>query len=164
MQMGRMGARAAAAETERGRFRQTTATPRGADEKGTSQLIITSHRIPRSQREEQGKDKRGGKETGSGVWCRYGESTLRGRGLTPQEAEYLRRPEVKIVIPDALKLQLVDDWENVTKNSQVRRPDFRDFDLDPQLVALPRKPNVRDLLEEYRAYVLATKKSQDRSA
>jgi len=32
----------------------------------------------------------------------------------------LKRPEVKIVIPDILKLQLVDDWENVTKNNQVR--------------------------------------------
>ena len=68
----------------------------------------------------------------------------------PQEADYLKRPEVKIVIPDILKLQLVDDWENVTKNNQ--------------LVSLPRKPNVRDLLEEYRNYVLATKKSQDRSS
>lgn len=32
----------------------------------------------------------------------------------------MKRPEVKIVIPDVLKLQLVDDWENVTKNNQVR--------------------------------------------
>ncbi|EJT51710.1 hypothetical protein A1Q1_07122 [Trichosporon asahii var. asahii CBS 2479] len=47
------------------------------------------------------------------------------------------RPEVKIVIPQVLKLQLVDDWENVTKNNQ--------------LVTLPRKPNVRNLLDEYRA-------------
>lgn len=33
--------------------------------------------------------------------------------------DYLKRSEVKIVIPDTLKLQLVDDWENVTKNNQV---------------------------------------------
>lgn len=63
-----------------------------------------------------------------------------------QEAEYLKRPEVKIVIPDVLKLQLVDDWENVTKNNQ--------------LVTLPRKPNVRELLEEYREYVNSTKKER----
>jgi hypothetical protein len=31
----------------------------------------------------------------------------------------MKRPEVKIVIPDVLKLQLVDDWEYVTKNHQV---------------------------------------------
>lgn len=35
-----------------------------------------------------------------------------------QESEYIQKPEVKIVIPDVLKLQLVDDWENVTKNNQ----------------------------------------------
>jgi hypothetical protein len=34
----------------------------------------------------------------------------------------MKRPEVKIVIPDILKLQLVDDWENVTKNNQVSDP------------------------------------------
>lgn len=78
-------------------------------------------------------------------------SKKRGREYSTidNESDYLKRPEVKIVIPDILKLQLVDDWENVTKNSQ--------------LVTLPRKPNVRELLEEYRTYVIATKKSQDRS-
>jgi len=38
-----------------------------------------------------------------------------------QESEYIQKPEVKIVIPDVLKLQLVDDWENVTKNNQAGR-------------------------------------------
>lgn len=50
------------------------------------------------------------------------------------------------MIPDVLKLQLVDDWENVTKNNQ--------------LVTLPRKPNVRDLLEEYREYANANRKDR----
>jgi hypothetical protein len=31
----------------------------------------------------------------------------------------MKRMEIKIVIPDVLKGQLVDDWENVTKNQQV---------------------------------------------
>jgi len=53
---------------------------------------------------------------------------------------------VKIVIPDVLKLQLVDDWENVTKNNQ--------------LVTLPRHPNVRELLEEYREYANQNKKER----
>ncbi|ORX39254.1 MRG-domain-containing protein [Kockovaella imperatae] len=78
-----------------------------------------------------------------------GKKRTRESGIDT-EADYLKRPEVKIVIPDILKLQLVDDWENVTKNNQ--------------LVILPRKPNVRDLLEEYRNYVLATKRSLDRSS
>jgi len=90
-----------------------------------------------------------GKEKGS---SKKGEaSRKRGRDSgVDSEVEYLKRPEVKIVIPDILKLQLVDDWENVTKNNQ--------------LVTVPRSPTVRELLEEYRQYVIATKKSQDRSA
>lgn len=79
-----------------------------------------------------------------------GKKRTREVSTIENESDYLKRPEVKIVIPDLLKLQLVDDWENVTKNNQ--------------LVTLPRKPNVRELLEEYRQYVLATKKSQDRSS
>jgi mortality factor 4-like protein 1 len=77
------------------------------------------------------------------------EGGSRKRGRDPgldTEAEYLKRPEVKIVIPDVLKLQLVDDWENVTKNNQ--------------LVTLPRKPNVRELLDEYREYANANKKER----
>jgi mortality factor 4-like protein 1 len=36
-----------------------------------------------------------------------------------QEEQYLKRPEVKILIPDVLRLKLVDDWEAVTKSHQV---------------------------------------------
>lgn len=32
----------------------------------------------------------------------------------------MKRPEIKISIPDELKSQLVDEWENITKKSQVR--------------------------------------------
>jgi len=31
----------------------------------------------------------------------------------------MKRHEVKISIPDNLKVQLVDDWEAITKNQQV---------------------------------------------
>ncbi|KAM0752463.1 MRG-domain-containing protein [Meredithblackwellia eburnea MCA 4105] len=54
------------------------------------------------------------------------------------EEEYLKRPEIKISIPDALKGQLVDDWEAVTKNNQ--------------LVKLPRDPNVDIILEEWNKF------------
>ncbi|XAO25062.1 hypothetical protein I312_103871 [Cryptococcus bacillisporus CA1280] len=77
------------------------------------------------------------------------DTKKRGRDAMESESDFMKRPEVKIVIPDVLKLVLVDDWENVTKNNQ--------------LVALPRKPNVRELLEEYRQYASASKK-QERSA
>ncbi|ORE21697.1 MRG-domain-containing protein [Rhizopus microsporus] len=50
-----------------------------------------------------------------------------------KEEDYLRKPEIKLEIPDALKGQLVDDWENVTKNQQ--------------LVTLPREITVNGVLE-----------------
>lgn len=34
----------------------------------------------------------------------------------------MKRPQVKISIPDVLKVQLIDDWEAITKNSQVHIP------------------------------------------
>jgi len=48
----------------------------------------------------------------------------------------MKRPEVKVPIPEGLKAQLVDDWENVTKNQQ--------------LVPVPRNPKVVQILEMYR--------------
>jgi mortality factor 4-like protein 1 len=61
----------------------------------------------------------------------------------------------------------VDDWENVTKNNQVSYLAFQSKWcrklISPQLVSLPRKPNVRELLEDYRVYVESTKKTQDRT-
>ncbi|OZJ04196.1 hypothetical protein BZG36_02180 [Bifiguratus adelaidae] len=53
-----------------------------------------------------------------------------------KEEDYMKRPEIKIPVPDALKAQLVDDWENVTKNQQ--------------LVPLPRSPTVVQLLDQYK--------------
>ncbi|KAH9939705.1 MRG-domain-containing protein [Epithele typhae] len=63
--------------------------------------------------------------------------TKRGR----EEDESTRKPEMKLVVPEGLKVVLVDDWEAVTKNNQ--------------LVGLPRQVNVVDLLDEFRAHVLA---------
>ncbi|PIL32673.1 hypothetical protein GSI_05377 [Ganoderma sinense ZZ0214-1] len=63
--------------------------------------------------------------------------TKRGR----EEDEGTRKPEMKLSVPEPLKVLLVDDWEAVTKNNQ--------------LVGLPRKPNVVELLDEFKAYVLS---------
>jgi len=65
--------------------------------------------------------------------------TKRGR----DEDEHSKRPEMKLNVPETLKVLLVDDWEAVTKNNQ--------------LVSLPRTPNVVELLEEFKNYVLAEK-------
>ncbi|KND01157.1 uncharacterized protein SPPG_04248 [Spizellomyces punctatus DAOM BR117] len=53
-----------------------------------------------------------------------------------REEEFLRRPEIKISIPESLKSQLIEDWENVTKSQK--------------LVRLPREVNVVDVLQRYR--------------
>ncbi|SPO28173.1 related to Chromo domain protein MRG15 [Ustilago trichophora] len=61
------------------------------------------------------------------------------------EEDFLKRPEVKISLPDELKLQLVDDWENITKKGE--------------LVPLPRKPCVKTILDDYKAYYLSSSKA-----
>lgn len=52
-----------------------------------------------------------------------------------KEEHFYTRPSVRIVMPDNLKSLLVDDWENVTKNQQV--------------VALPAKASVNQILEDF---------------
>ncbi|KAJ3197397.1 Esa1p-associated factor [Irineochytrium annulatum] len=60
----------------------------------------------------------------------------RPRETGEKEDEFVKRPEVKISIPESLKIQLVDDWENITKNQKV--------------VVIPRNPNVIEILNLYR--------------
>lgn len=45
-----------------------------------------------------------------------GRGTKRGR----EDDDGARRPEMRLAVPDTLKVLLVDDWEAVTKNNQVR--------------------------------------------
>ncbi|KAJ1651947.1 Esa1p-associated factor [Dispira simplex] len=53
-----------------------------------------------------------------------------------KDEEYVKRPEIRIPIPSELKSLLVDDWEHITK--------------DHQLVPLPRRPSVSEILQRYR--------------
>lgn len=73
---------------------------------------------------------------GSGRARKDGRGTKRGR----EEDDSHRKPDMKLNVPEALKVQLVDDWEAVTKNNQ--------------LVPLPRKPSVLDILQEFKDHVL----------
>lgn len=87
----------------------------------------------------KGKGVSGGTSTtgmGSGRARKDGRGTKRGR----EEDDSHRKPEMKLNVPEALKVQLVDDWEAVTKNNQ--------------LVPLPRKPNVLDILQEFKDHVI----------
>ncbi|KAI0086752.1 MRG-domain-containing protein [Irpex rosettiformis] len=67
-----------------------------------------------------------------------------GRGLTGRKDgrgdDSSKKPEMKLNVPETLKVLLVDDWEAVTKNNQ--------------LVPLPRSPNVVEILKEFEQHVL----------
>lgn len=83
-----------------------------------------------------------------------GRASKRGgagnRETVESEEDFLKRPEVKISLPDELKLQLVDDWENITKNGL--------------LVPLPRTPSVSTILEDYKRHYLSSKPSSSSSS
>ena len=59
-----------------------------------------------------------GAQAGAGRRKEGGRGTKRGR----DDDDGTRRPEMRLVVPDPLKVLLVDDWEAVTKNNQVSFP------------------------------------------
>ncbi|KAF8970982.1 MRG-domain-containing protein [Flammula alnicola] len=67
----------------------------------------------------------------------------RGTKRAREEDESSKKPDMKLTVPELLKVILVDDWEAVTKNNQ--------------LVTLPRSPNVVEVLSEFAEYVKTTK-------
>jgi len=68
-----------------------------------------------------------------------GRGTKRGR----DEDDSTKKPDMKLNVPEILKVLLVDDWEAVTKNNQ--------------LVTLPRSPTVLEILADFQTHVLALK-------
>ncbi|KAI0781567.1 MRG-domain-containing protein [Irpex lacteus] len=77
------------------------------------------------------------KDIGRGLTGRKdGRGVKRGR----DEDDSSKKPEMKLNVPETLKVLLVDDWEAVTKNNQ--------------LVPLPRSPNVVEILKEFEQHVL----------
>ncbi|KAH9035008.1 MRG-domain-containing protein [Lactarius pseudohatsudake] len=79
-----------------------------------------------------------GAQPGAGRRKEGGRGTKRGR----DDDDGTRRPEMRLVVPDTLKVLLVDDWEAVTKNNQ--------------LVTLPRSPTVAEILEEFKQHILSS--------
>ncbi|KAJ3508079.1 hypothetical protein NLJ89_g5952 [Agrocybe chaxingu] len=67
----------------------------------------------------------------------------RGTKRAREEDESSKKPEMKLNIPEILKVKLVDDWEAVTKNNQ--------------LLILPRSPNVAEVLQQFADHVRRTK-------
>jgi len=69
------------------------------------------------------------------------DGTTRGTKRSREEDDGSKKPDLKLNVPDVLKLILVDDWEAVTKNNQ--------------LTTLPRTPTVQELLQEYKDHILS---------
>ena len=87
-----------------------------------------------------------GRDTRRHAGASSSRGSKRSRESTESDADAgERRPEIHLVLPDVLKAQLVDDWENVTRKDQ--------------LVPLPRHPNVREIIAEYEAYYSANRGS-----
>eukprot|EP01134_Creolimax_fragrantissima_P006711 CFRG6711T1 len=63
------------------------------------------------------------------------------------EEEYMRNVEVKLIIPEELRRQLVDDWDNIINMHT--------------LVPLPKKPNVAQILADYEEDKKSSKLSND---
>lgn len=57
---------------------------------------------------------------------RMGEKASKVLALETEE-EYLKRPEIRIPIPDQLKVFLIDDWEFVTKDQRVIVTEYERF-------------------------------------
>jgi len=129
-------------EKEQERQAAAAASAAASSSAGGSKESGSSRKRPRDSDE---KGRRGGSAGLAGAGG--ASASKRGRDAVGDEEEFLRRPEIKIVIPDALKVQLVDDWENVTKYDQ--------------LVPLPKKPNVKDVLKMYRDHVLEERKKRE---
>jgi mortality factor 4-like protein 1 len=66
---------------------------------------------------------------------------------------------LKLNVPEILKVLLVDDWEAVTKNNQVRAlvevENCERLTVARQLVTLPRSPTVAEILHDFEEFVLS---------
>ncbi|TFK35880.1 MRG-domain-containing protein [Crucibulum laeve] len=82
--------------------------------------------------------KTAGKETTSTRTGTRKDGT-RGTKRAREDDETSKKPELKLIVPEVLKVTLVDDWEAVTKNNQ--------------LVTLPREPNVEQVLQDFAEYL-----------
>ncbi|KAF5369210.1 hypothetical protein D9757_010035 [Collybiopsis confluens] len=78
--------------------------------------------------------------TRSGIRKEGTRGTKRAR--EDDDGHISRRSEMKLTVPEVLKVLLVDDWEAVTKNHQ--------------LVTIPRSPTVREILNQFEEHVKVT--------
>ncbi|TRM69225.1 MRG-domain-containing protein [Schizophyllum amplum] len=103
-------------------------------------LHLGTHLNSGASKTAKGADKNaGGSATSYVRGAGRKDGGTRGQKRGRDEDEASKRPELKMTMPELMKAQLVDDWEAVTKNNQ--------------LVSVPRQPNVKQILEEFGAYI-----------
>lgn len=107
------------AEKEAAKLAAAAAASASTSHDGSSSSLPKSLSSARASGSHAAKD---GSNAASGLnSAGAARGTKRGRdSLAFDEDEYKSKPEIKIVIPDLLKVKLVDDWEAITKNYQVR--------------------------------------------
>lgn len=88
--------------------RESSEQPSATKKSGSASATLTSGRGTKRGRESVGPNS-GSNHHHTGSMAATADN----------EDEWQKRPEIKISIPQILKVQLVDDWEAVTKNSQV---------------------------------------------
>ncbi|KAG2126031.1 MRG-domain-containing protein [Suillus clintonianus] len=106
-----------------------------------SAAASTSGSSSKGKAHSGGVMKDGSSSRGGGLGRKDGRGTKRGR----EEDDSSKKPEMKLNVPEVLKVLLVDDWEAITKNSQ--------------LVTVPRSPTVVEILQEFKDYVIGLGKS-----
>ncbi len=81
--------------------------------------LLVRFRVDRRQGECSGASGNEGETRCAYCRSQRWEGSKRAEILSKAEEDFLKRPEVKISLPDELKLQLVDDWENITKKGEL---------------------------------------------
>ncbi|CAH1764512.1 2838_t:CDS:2 [Entrophospora sp. SA101] len=71
----------------------------------------------------------------------------RRREQSIDKDEIIKKPIIAIPIPETLRAMLVQDWENINK-SQLVSVNV----TDKNVVRLPRKPSVVDIIDHYKLY------------
>lgn len=102
-------------------------------EAAAAAAVAAAHAENAASRSKTDARHKGGSAAGPGT-----ASGRRGskRSRDASEADdHERKPDLRLVLPESLKSQLVDDWENITRKEQ--------------LVPLPRTPNVKQILQEF---------------
>ncbi|KAK0916887.1 Esa1p-associated factor [Friedmanniomyces endolithicus] len=131
-------------------------TKRGREIEGIDKMKVDKHRAATSSEEAKHSLQMSSAESAPALAYsekRYLKVAHMHTELTPAgalEEDFLRRPAVRLFMPDALKSILVDDWEKVTK--------------EQKLAPVPSPTPVTQFLNEYEASEMAHRRPNSAEA